>query len=850
MFVSDVSQDNFCSSAEEEEEEEDDEEDDDESVECEENYENQESIADTVFSEEQSSSSNDSLPHKILNESEIKQEIFSDEDVPLKIGMEAIECKVDSKDNLRLLVELSANPEVDGQANHNSSVAARHLEIQEERNTNKGARILSYKIQTPCQSIPRFVNCKDENSLKPVKIPLSTEEAENSKHFTKLDFSNKTSMSNVYENISFSKDSVVFPKHNVTKNILSVEETHSKQVELNNSPHPLVTSLKTVQQCSPPVFEAQNMESIDCTVSSSSTEEVQPSLSNTLSSKIYATQRKRPSRWGMMTAPPKRMTSEVASRLDTVIVSYSKPINKSQILSTVDVNNEGKLSNESTKFVDKIEMLQQGSKSFNVNTPNNTTLKDIHFYELGSENCVEENNDDKNRITGLNLDSNCEDTFRDSVVTVKDKGDHTPESCSLASIYSQIIAVKKKSKKSKWSWNENRSLHHEKIYGSDDTIIKNKIETAECWPCNRTEAKNSYKEDFDNGQNSSSSTISNKESGVFSIFVPEHSAQENIKECFKRYEIGQAQISNEYWNKATNYVEVKGCESDLEQDLVDREMQRNVQNIDNSDMHHYEGIESNNSYAFCSEKVNKEQQDNFHETEKTTIYQTESCDLRNRISKIIKKTENIPEIAPQTKDIPLPATNCVSEAQISGESSPLVGFKLSIADSTISDSDLLIASQKLDDTVFNILCDTPNVQLPNSINSPRRISLDDRIELELRVKESAPPPPPPSNQFYQTQAYPYFPPYQSNEAYENLQNTRPKKLGPLLPTPTHIKPDMSMWEPPVESFATPPPPPPPPIQSHCSRVLQVNIINNTFFLIYFNMLFYDLNFQKFLGKVL
>ncbi|PNF37892.1 hypothetical protein B7P43_G07409, partial [Cryptotermes secundus] len=139
-------------------------------------------------------------------------------------------------------------------------------------------------------------------------------------------------------------------------------------------------------------------------------------------------------------------------------------------------------------------------------------------------------------------------------------------------------------------------------------------------------------------------------------------------------------------------------------------------------------------------------------------------------------------------DIPLPVTTdgeswgpstgvgsgeADMELSCSPASSPLVGFKRSLADSTISDSELVAAAGKQEEHhpsspfqqcsgYYNMDCypqtreecaASPTVS-PSF--SPKRISLDDRIELELGVKKSPPPLPPTPQQipvYHQHQSY-------------------------------------------------------------------------------------------------
>nr|CAD7261811.1 unnamed protein product [Timema shepardi] len=127
--------------------------------------------------------------------------------------------------------------------------------------------------------------------------------------------------------------------------------------------------------------------------------------------------------------------------------------------------------------------------------------------------------------------------------------------------------------------------------------------------------------------------------------------------------------------------------------------------------------------------------------------------------------------------------------------------------------------------------------------SPKRLSLDDRIELELGVKKSPPQVPPQQISLYhQQQMYPchQFPGYYTGEPHQPLhygppmQETHyghPNVVGgpvtmnrrpPLLPVPQHIMPDMTLWESSEASMRIPSHPPLPPSQVvQVGNVLQV-----------------------------
>jgi hypothetical protein len=109
----------------------------------------------------------------------------------------------------------------------------------------------------------------------------------------------------------------------------------------------------------------------------------------------------------------------------------------------------------------------------------------------------------------------------------------------------------------------------------------------------------------------------------------------------------------------------------------------------------------------------------------------------------------------------------------SPSSSPLVGLKRSVADSTISDSEL-VSSSKLEDPDYHRNYYEKryaeenyygNYEREELLRSPKRISLDDRIELELGVQvkkdsmnNSMMPPQPQQIPVYQhTQAYQQYP---------------------------------------------------------------------------------------------
>jgi len=139
-------------------------------------------------------------------------------------------------------------------------------------------------------------------------------------------------------------------------------------------------------------------------------------------------------------------------------------------------------------------------------------------------------------------------------------------------------------------------------------------------------------------------------------------------------------------------------------------------------------------------------------------------------------------------DIPLPVTSgseswgsgtgigsgeADMELSCSPASSPLVGFKRSLADSTISDSELVAAAGKQEENRasspyqqcsahYNTDCYPPTQEeriaspAVSPTFSPKRIPLDDRIELELGVKKSTPPLPTVPQQIpvYHHQSYP------------------------------------------------------------------------------------------------
>jgi hypothetical protein len=154
----------------------------------------------------------------------------------------------------------------------------------------------------------------------------------------------------------------------------------------------------------------------------------------------------------------------------------------------------------------------------------------------------------------------------------------------------------------------------------------------------------------------------------------------------------------------------------------------------------------------------------------------------------------------------------LQEANNSPNSSPLVGLKRSVADSTISDSELqaAAAAQKPDEPDYHDYYEKhydqyykdyqtpqPNGQDDEEEeeeeeevvgNSPKRISLDDRIELELGVKKDMPvvsqipvfqfqqsnfAPPFFGNQFYQPPPFNYGhekPLWRNQEPYQMQPN--------------------------------------------------------------------------------
>jgi hypothetical protein len=137
----------------------------------------------------------------------------------------------------------------------------------------------------------------------------------------------------------------------------------------------------------------------------------------------------------------------------------------------------------------------------------------------------------------------------------------------------------------------------------------------------------------------------------------------------------------------------------------------------------------------------------------------------------------------------------LQEANNSPNSSPLVGLKRSVADSTISDSELQAAAalQKPDEPDYHDFYEKhydqyykdyqtpqPNGQDEEEEeeepvgNSPKRISLDDRIELELGVKKDMPVSQIPVFQFQQAN---FAPPFFGNQYYQQPYNYGHEKPG-------------------------------------------------------------------------
>jgi hypothetical protein len=166
-------------------------------------------------------------------------------------------------------------------------------------------------------------------------------------------------------------------------------------------------------------------------------------------------------------------------------------------------------------------------------------------------------------------------------------------------------------------------------------------------------------------------------------------------------------------------------------------------------------------------------------------------------------------------DIPLPVTSgseswgsgtgigsgeADMELSCSPASSPLVGFKRSLADSTISDSELVAAAGKQEENRtsspfqqcgahYNTDCYPPTQEeriaspAVSPTFSPKRIPLDDRIELELGVKKSTLPLPTVSQQIpvYHHQSYPAsYAGYQGGNYYP-VPPPQPHYEGNLVP---------------------------------------------------------------------
>lgn len=166
----------------------------------------------------------------------------------------------------------------------------------------------------------------------------------------------------------------------------------------------------------------------------------------------------------------------------------------------------------------------------------------------------------------------------------------------------------------------------------------------------------------------------------------------------------------------------------------------------------------------------------------------------------------------------------LQEANNSPNSSPLVGLKRSVADSTISDSELqaaAAAAQKADEPDYHDFYEKhydeyyKDYQTPQrngqddeeeeepAGNSPKRISLDDRIELELGVKKDMPVSQIPvfqfqpgnfgpffgnHNQFYQ-QPYDYGlekPGWRNQEPYQMQPNHSDARVLQVKITPTYV----------------------------------------------------------------
>lgn len=147
----------------------------------------------------------------------------------------------------------------------------------------------------------------------------------------------------------------------------------------------------------------------------------------------------------------------------------------------------------------------------------------------------------------------------------------------------------------------------------------------------------------------------------------------------------------------------------------------------------------------------------------------------------------------------------LQEANNSPNSSPLVGLKRSVADSTISDSELQAAAQKVDEPDYHEFyekhydqyCKEYQTRQPDDVgddeeeepagNSPKRISLDDRIELELGVKKDMPVSQIPVFQFQQGNFAPYF----GNQFYQQSYDYGQEKPGWRSQEPYQVQPNHS-----------------------------------------------------------
>ncbi|XP_054280868.1 uncharacterized protein LOC128998666 isoform X2 [Macrosteles quadrilineatus] len=111
--------------------------------------------------------------------------------------------------------------------------------------------------------------------------------------------------------------------------------------------------------------------------------------------------------------------------------------------------------------------------------------------------------------------------------------------------------------------------------------------------------------------------------------------------------------------------------------------------------------------------------------------------------------------------------------EYSGRNPSPLGFKRSLADSTISDSDL------------------PPIKkiTRNAVLSPKRLPLDDRIELELGVKKSPPPPPPTVMNYPGYQSFYQIPVHDGSSI--NLQPSSQQHRNPNLVQPPRLDWDAS-----------------------------------------------------------